>query len=396
LKASTKHCRTHGSFLDMTHRSNCYCLQCRMSSAFAHGVAIFCNGWLETLCRQECCHQDTATTVFDLLEPYTKQFEHNHRAQVAEAVCDYIDPHVFLHQQFDLDSFIHWSHLHYSKAIYPTADTTLPKTLSMPSYLYYFFHLCDQYIDVSPSVWIHFMWMLKHIETKGTFPICSHTFIPLIWCTLLTALKVDDDHSVNNRLFCTVINFTILHKSNGTRHRMLTFYDHQYRNPILQSAVENKPTNESKEHEQYLLSVPLLILPHLNALEEVFMTKVINFTFRVHAIDTLPLVHCVCQQCQPFHSIYEVIYEYFGHFLPSAKESCTFEHCGSIQSSYEYIQFTRYIYEWLQQTCDLPVLLSSPTTVSNKRPMTTNSPVEGSPSKRRRLIVQPMEITCGV
>jgi len=191
--------------------------------------------------------------------------------------------------------------------------------------------------------------------------------------------KLHDDAHFNNATFCNVVNLMLVMEPG----KQLVSNNEYYQNPILRMQMASCKTEVS------VVSVPLLTLEDLNVLEDMFLEKITGFNLFVHRIDCLPIVHCRCDLCQPFERILEVMQVYAQKFVKVTP--CLFGE----ESTYEYVEFTKYIHEWLtrdqkieekdKQTMPMETSEASPSP-SRKRQTSESSPEtdDSSPVTKRQ------------
>lgn len=255
--------------------------------------------------------------------------------------ADLINPYLYIHYLFDLEEI-----LECHRNLYPSQSeeyrayyAPLPLPFPTPDYLRTFFHAADQYLDVPPSVWIEFVWMVQHVH-DNRFPLCTHTFIPLVWIILLTLLKLHDDHHTDdNGMFHGLTNLLLMQKREAYRQRELTPFVFHYRNPILQTYLEQQ---KYLTLEQIVMTVSTR---ELQKLEEVFLVDIVQFDlYAAHARPCqIPLLECVCASCQVFSTIFMDCKKYLLRYALDVP--CIWR---ANEASSEYDQFTRRIYKFLQ------------------------------------------------
>ena len=268
-------------------RHQCSSFHCRAGSVLANAIATFCDGVFADLLARDnhegCWHERKCAELERCsLNPHAYGM-----------VADAIDPGIVRHYHFDIRQMLHVNVMNYDKFDQKVKNmySPLPQPFVVDDYLFHFFHFCDQFLDISPSTWIHFVRVLQRVRASSDICVCSHTFVPLVWATLLSVYKMDCDDHASNECFLHVINFCLRPKS-GARQIWPAQTDH-YVNGALRHILQ---TNGDASTER----VPILSLSHLALMERTFLIIVIKFD--VVVIDHMD--DCSCYECQPFGQIW--------------------------------------------------------------------------------------------
>ncbi len=318
--------------MDCNVRPDCQCVICRTGSVLAHGVATYCCQLYETLPVCQC----KVTTQLREFEPITGP---------------QVPPHAFLNivryilppDQFR--SYV-W-HIPFRQPQLLKIQLLDSSVSFAVDYLFGFFHVCDQLLDVPASVWIHFVWLLHRIcsQTDSHVPsICTCTFIPIVWTTLMVASKLHDDHHWENPAFVKAINFYASTPSTTTQSQSPS-----YQNRYLQTKT--------------VVPISCTTLEELNLLEELLLVDLFQFNLlSYHDRTDWPLFTCWCANCQPFHSVYAACSSYVRqHPLSMFRRPTGVWYCPTSQDPYsmEFKEFIEIFYLRLRQTYGLQMQLKS-------------------------------------
>lgn len=302
-------------FVTMSTRPDCRCVICRTSSVLAHGVATYCCQLFSNMCTPTCT----------ILGP------HEHSAIVAELERT-------TGAQIPSNAFLGIVRYVLSPDMYREYAWHIPFRRSVNAthvdYLYGFFHVCDQLLDIPMSVWIHFVWLLNRIPKHI---LCVHTLIPIVWTTLMVTSKLHDDFHFDNVAFMKVMNLCVHNDALSLSPKSC------YENPYLQNKT--------------LVPTTYVTLTELNILEELLLNALHFNLLSYHDRTDWPLFTCWCVECQPFHIIYSACTIFIQQNpvmvyrkRPNASWYCPIDNVPYLQ---EYKEFLEMFYLRLRQTYGL-------------------------------------------
>lgn len=316
----------------MSTRPDCRCVLCRTSSVLAHGVATYCCQLFSNMsagifgpchCTVMGAHDDSVIVT---------ELERTTGAHIPSNAFLGIIRYIL---SPDMYRAYAW-HIPFRRSI----DT------AHIDYLYGFFHMCDQLLDVPASVWIHFIWLLNRVP-KHIF--CVHTLVPIVWTTLMITSKLHDDFHFDNVAFTKVMNLCVHNDGFTTTTTTTTSC---YANPYLQNKT--------------LVPTTYVTLTELNILEELLLSALEFNLLSYHDRTDWPLFTCWCVECQPFHAIYSactaciqqnpvMVYRRrpdVSSPSPNASWYCPMDDAPYLQ---EYKEFLEMFYLRLRQTYGLRV-----------------------------------------
>lgn len=294
--------------MNWNSRRDCTCVICRTGSVFAYGVAMYCCHFYNTLPVCTCQCESNLSTFEVVLGPH-----------IPSTTFLEIARYVLSKEQFISYSW----HIPFRQQ----------RSIDMPpiDYLFGFFQLSDQFLDIPTSVWIHFVWLLNRVCAKYRHMVCSHTFIPLVWMTLTVMSKFYDDHHFVNRAFVKVINHCFANTNSTTT----PFNNNRYRNPYFLT--------------RSLVPVTYITLGEFNLLEQLLLVDMLQFhLLSLHDCSNWPLFTCWCLECQPFHAIYAECSTFIHQYpVKMFRRRCAINNEPYVQ---EYKEFIEMFYLRLRQT----------------------------------------------
>lgn len=229
---------------------SCFCFQCHASSVLAHGAAMYCIGVYANLER-----------VF---------------------------PHRMCYE------WLYHNDLH----------GPMISGSGLSQRLYQWFHLCDQRLHVPPSAWLRFLSLLQHF--MNSYPVCIHTFLPIVGVLLSTSLKLCDDFHFQNKDFVEVLNHEFKWSTPNQKYWLLT------------------PTNLYLK--RFLVEHPAMILvdntdftvPIFAHWERIVLVNILHFSFGNHSWD-IPGLLRTCANFILDHNIgggtTHETHDEFGHWI---------------------------------------------------------------------------------
>lgn len=301
---------------DIHTRNSCVSYTCRAGSVLANAVAVYCDSLFTELVARDaqspCWYKYRCDKLDEQLGPDVLM-------GTLQRTADFIHPHLFLHWIFDLHRIlqVQLNHYHLLTNAQRTIYAPLPQPFHIIDHLFNMFHFIDQFLDLPPSTWIHFVFVLNRVRTKYAtrMPICSHTFIPLVWAVLLSVMKLDLDDHVDNIGFTNIVNFCLRPKTRSQSIRPSP--SGKYTNAVLDKMMRD---NKVLSTEQSLL------VSHdmMNFFERVFLINVVEFDIMIpHDVHYF---YCLCKECAPFHSIYYAC-AFYLRLYPVAQSACNEMEC---------------------------------------------------------------------
>lgn len=328
---------------DINNRPKCVCATCHTSGVFSYGAASFCEQIYLKLMQIECCDKQ-GCIQFAISMP------HDMHIDTYRTIANFIDLRLYHHQLFDFERIVEHQQIHYTGFPTQLKETyhPLPNPFPVTDYVYHFFAFCDQFLDIPSSVWIHFVWLFNRLMTetnlRNRFVVCAHTFVPTIWAVLLLTFKLYDDHHYDNKSFKDIINFTLVQKR--VFQSKLVSNSSSYENAFLKWKLF-ECTHLSPEQ------VHLCTLKDLNIFE-LEMIAIFDFDINTkHDRYEWPLLTCWCEQCQPFHHIYEAS-ALFIQMFPFDLDNLS---CNQSQCLLEHVRFLEMFYSRLRQTYKLTITM---------------------------------------